>query len=211
MKEILHYLNTTYWKLTDDAMGYILQHCDEQTFKAGAVLQHSGKVCEYVWFVKMGLLRAYQDHYDKDRGTMKTYNNWFMKENDIATSVVSFFRMVPSEETIEAVEDAVVYRMSRSDLFTGAARFHTMALLTLMIVIKYYCETRIVETFLRMKDAEQMHQYLLSECDDLMGRLEERHKYSFLGISDTKYRGVKSGKSKEKDDVSKKNKKKKAG
>lgn len=208
MKEILRYLNATYYKLSDDAMSFILQHCDEQTFRAGETLHAAGEVCKYVWFIKKGMLRAYQEYYDEDRKTTKIYNNWFMIENDTATSVVSFFRGVPSLEAIETVEDTVVYRMSREDLFAAIDRYPGISQLTLMVVIKYYCDTRMFEGFLRMKNSKGMHEYLLAECGTLMGRLEEKHKNSFLGISDTKYRAVKSGKSNKKKGEEKKDPKK---
>ncbi|HXD77167.1 MAG TPA: cyclic nucleotide-binding domain-containing protein [Puia sp.] len=215
MKEILRYLCENYWQLTNDAKHYILENTDEIRIAAGEVLLKPGETCNYVWFIKTGLLRAYQEHYDEKRGTFKIYNNWFMTENDIATSVVSCFRQVPSVETVEAVEDTVVFRMSRKDLLAGVERFHSLALLTLFIVLKYYCDTKILEGFLRMKDPEHLQQYMLQTCPELLGRLSENLKHSFFGISDTKYRNVKSGRAAGKEaggsNASKKSNKKSGG
>ena len=83
-----------------------------------------------------------------------------MREKDIATSVISFFKEDKTEEVIEAVENSLLYRMSRTDLFTGLSRYKSLAMLTLMIVINYYCQSRLLESILRRKESKQIHQYL---------------------------------------------------
>ena len=60
-ERILNYLSQTYWKLTEEVMTYVLQHCDELTIPEGEIVAEEGKVCRYVWFIKKGLLGAYQD------------------------------------------------------------------------------------------------------------------------------------------------------
>ena len=109
---------------------------------------------------KKGLLAAYQMEDPGD--PTKNYCNWFMKENDIATSVLSFFLEWPSEEKIVAMEDTILFRMSKKDLFAGIQRYPGMAFLTLLIIIKYYCESTINETFLRMKHPELIFQHMLT-------------------------------------------------
>lgn len=206
MKEVLRYLCNTYSRLTDDAMGFILHNTDEQVLQRGEILMKAGQICDAVWFIKKGLLRAYQE--DPEDPT-KIFSNWFMTDNDIATSVVSFFWSQPSAETIVAEEPTVVYRMSKNDLFAGTARFHSLCQLTMTIIVNYYAQTRIVETFLRMKRPEYIHRYMLAEHSELLLRLHEDVKASFLGISTTKYRQIKGGKSDKNKETEKEKKAKK--
>ena len=70
MKEILRFLCENYWQLTNDAKHFILENTDEIRVAAGEVLLKPGEPCNYVWFIKSGLLRAYQEHYDEKRGIM---------------------------------------------------------------------------------------------------------------------------------------------
>jgi CRP-like cAMP-binding protein len=190
MKEILIFLSQTYWKLTGEAMTYILEKCDESSVPEGEVLLEKRTVCHYVWFIKKGMLRAYQ-HNPEDG---KEYTSWFMKERDIATSVISFFNGLPSEEEIVAVEDSVVFRMSKKDLFAGIERFPSMAILTLLVVIKYYCDTRFNETFLRMKEPQLIHQRMLAENHEVLQLALQDEVASFLGVTEPTYRLIKSGK-----------------
>ena len=117
-----------------------------------------------------------------------------MRENDIATSVISFFNEEKTEELIEAAEDSVLYRMSREDLFIGLKKYKSMAMLTLMILIKYYCQSRLLESILRRKEPKQIHQYLLHQHAELVQRVPEKHLASFLGISEPTYNTIKNGK-----------------
>jgi CRP/FNR family transcriptional regulator, anaerobic regulatory protein len=195
MKEILNFLSQTYWKITDVVMTYVLQKCDEVSVSKGEVLLEEGNVCRHVWFIKKGMLQS--DQRDPENPEKK-YTNWFMKEGDIATSVNSFFKELPSEEEIVATEDTVVFRMSKKDLFAGIELYPAMAMLTFLIVIKYYCETRFNETYLRMKAPQFIYQNMLSVCPEILQRASQKDLSSFLGVSEPVYRDIKSGKYKQK-------------
>jgi CRP-like cAMP-binding protein len=198
MKEILHYLSQTYWKLTEEAMQYILQKCDETTKKKGEVLLEEGKICKHVWFIKKGLLQARQLSPSDDDKTAKLYTHWFMKEGDIATSVNSFFEELTSDEEIVAAEDSVVFQMSRKDLFAGFERYPGLAILTLLIVVKYYCGSKFNEKHLRMKAPQFIYQRMLAECPDILQRALQGDIATFLGVSEPVYREIKSSKYKQK-------------
>jgi CRP-like cAMP-binding protein len=189
MKEVLDHLSENYWPLNVSARSYIVDNSPEITVKKKELLLKQGDICRHVWFVKKGILRSYE-HNEKGRG----FSNWFMLENDVATSVISFFEGEPTEEVIEAYEGSVLYKMSKEDLFAGIARYKSIALLTLMIVIKYYCQSRRLESILRRKDQRQIHQYLLHHHSELVQRVSEKDLTSFLGITQPTYNNIKKGK-----------------
>ena len=198
MKEILNYLSQTYWKLTAEAMNFVLQKCDEILIPKGEIILKEGQVCRHVWFIKKGMLRAYQENPPSDDKPFKKYTNWFMKENDIATSVISFFRDLPSEEEVIAVEDTVVFQMSKKDLFAGFERFPSLTILTVLIVVHYYCETRFNETYLRMKEPQFIYLHMLAQCPQILQRASQGELATFLGVSEPVFREIKSGKYKQK-------------
>jgi CRP-like cAMP-binding protein len=198
MKEILNYLSQTYWKITEDVMTYILQKCDEVSIPKGEILLEEGKVCRHVWFIKKGMLRAYQESPAEDGETAKVFTNWFMKERDIATSVDSFFDELPSVEEIVAVEDTVAFRMSSKDLFAGMERYPCMNMLTTRIIIMYYRNSYFFQKYLRMKTPQVIYQWMLSVCPEILQRASQKDLASFLGVSEPVYREIKSGKYKQK-------------
>jgi CRP-like cAMP-binding protein len=194
MKEILEYLSKNYWELSETAMTYIVKKSDEIEVKKKEILLEQGEVCRYVWFIKKGMLRSYEMN---EKG--KYFSNWFMKENDIATSVISFFQEEKTEEVIEVVEDSHLCRMSRKDLFDGLAKYRSLAMLTLKIMIKYYCQSRLFESILRRKEPEQIHRYLLQQHTELVQRVPEKHLATFLGITEPTYNSIKKGQKAEAD------------
>jgi CRP/FNR family transcriptional regulator, anaerobic regulatory protein len=199
MKEILNYLSQTYWKLTEEVMTYVLQKCDERVIPKGEILLEEGKVCRHVWFIKKGMLRAYQYNPEDDR----VYSHWFMKKGDIATSVISFFRELPSEENIVTMEDTVVFQMSHKDLFAGMERFPSLGMLTTLIIAKYYCDCKFNEDHLRMGVPQFIHQRMLAENHEILQRALKDELASFLGVTEPTYRKIKSGKYKQKQDKDK--------
>jgi len=195
MKEILEFLSQTYRKLTREVMTYVLQNCDERVVSKGEVLLEQGKVCRHVWFIKKGVLAAHQEDLQNPE---KKSINWFMQEGDIATSVISFFDEEPSNEKVVAVEASVVFQMSRKDLFAGIEAYQVLAILTLLVVIRYYVDTRFNEACFRMKNYHLIYERLLARCPELVQRVLERDMALFLGVSEPVFRDIKSGKYKKK-------------
>ncbi len=117
-----------------------------------------------------------------------------MTDNDTATSVSSFFKERPSKEEITAEEETTVFAMTRKDLFEGIERHHDMALLTLMIVIHYYCDARLTEMHLRMKEPQRIFQTIATDFPELLTRALQADLASLLGVSEPVYREIKRGK-----------------
>lgn len=179
-------------------MTYILQKCDEIPIKKGEILLKDGKICQHVWFIKKGMLQARQLSPADDDKPVKWYTHWFMKEGDIATSVNSFFEACPSDEEIVATEDSILFQMSKEDLFAGFERYPGLAILTLRIVIRYYCNSRFNEKYLRMKEPKFIFQRMMTECPDILQRALQGDLATFLGVSEPVFREIKSSKGKHK-------------
>jgi hypothetical protein len=147
--------------------------------------------CEYVWFIEKGLIRIYE----KDP-TDKETSNWLMTENDIATSVNSFFRGTRSKMVVEAEEDCVLWAVSRRELFDGFGSCLPLVILTLMMVVMYYCKLEIWASSLRKKRPEDIYTDLLQHHPKLIARVPEKDMASFLGISEPLYLDIRKGKRK---------------
>jgi hypothetical protein len=93
--------------------------------------------------------------------------------------------------------------MSKKDLFAGMERFPSMSMLTTLIIIKYYCECKFNETYLRMKQPQFIFQHLLSGNNEVLQRALQADIATYLGVSEPVYRDIKSGKYKQKQDKEK--------
>lgn len=186
MREILEYLIANFGNLGDADQLFVLKHCKKRVLKAGDVLLKVGDICGHVWFVEKGMLAAIQTEPEKPEDLdyeCKDFMNWGMVENDVATGVPSFFKQRPSLEKIVALEESIVWEMSREDLFEGIRTYHGLNFVTMMVILKYYDDTRFYETCLRMKRPELIFQYL-RDCDSpLKSRLTDKMLMSFLGVT----------------------------
>jgi CRP-like cAMP-binding protein len=186
MREILEYLIANFGILGDAEQLFVLKHCKKRELRAGDVLLKVGETCDHVWFVEKGMLAAIQTEPEKPEDPdyiCKDYLNWMMIENDVATGVPSFFKQRPSLEKIVAIEESIVWEMSRKDLFEGVGAHHSLNFVTMMVILKYYEDTRLYETCLRMKRPELIFQYLRDLDSPLLLRLTDKMLMSFLGVT----------------------------
>lgn len=87
-----------------------IEHCFELVeYKKGETILTQGYRANYLYFVKEGVLHNF---YFQDA---KQITSWFYVENQFITSWSSFYTQKPSFESIECLEDVVLYRIKRSD------------------------------------------------------------------------------------------------
>src|SRR5690554_5561850 len=80
----------------------------ESFYKKGAVLLKRGEVCEHIFFVEKGLLRAYTlDDNGKEHIIQFATENWFISDRS------SVFFNEPSAFYIEAIEDTQTVMLHR--------------------------------------------------------------------------------------------------
>src|ERR1700677_4839245 len=133
MKKVFAFLEK-FCALDEGTVNWLHNNAERIECKKNIKLLDEGQVCDHVWFIEKGLLRAYEKFKAKESCT------WFMKENDIATAVNSFFTATPSRDVVEADEDCVLWRVSRKDLFDGFLQHPRLTILTLLMIVRYYCQ-----------------------------------------------------------------------
>jgi CRP/FNR family transcriptional regulator, anaerobic regulatory protein len=169
--------------LSKSAKDFIRAKTQRQKYKKWDELLKPGEICRHVWFIENGLLHSFEETSSENKKTC----NWFMLDNDIATSVASFFTDAPSDETVRALEDSVVWTMSKADLFAGIKKYPSLLMLTFLIVVKYYCQSRKIESLQRKKRPEELYAYLLKHHAEMMERVPNNHLCAFLGITEATF------------------------
>lgn len=186
MREILEYLIANFGNLGDADQLFVLKHCKKRVLRTGDVLLKVDEICTHVWFIEKGMLAAIQTEPEKPEDwdyECKDFMNWILIENDVATGVPSFFLQRPSLEKIVAQEESIVWEMSRDDLFEGIRTYHGLSYVTMMVIIKYYVDSRFYETCLRMKRPDLIFQLFRALDSPLLPRLTDKMLMSFLGVT----------------------------
>ena len=186
MKKIIAYLEQ-FCRLDEESKNWLHNSVERIEVRKLIRVVNTGAPCDHVWFIEKGLMRSYEL-----LPTGKESCNFFMMENDIATAVGSFFTGAPSREIVETVEDSVLWTVSRKVLFDGFLKHPRLAILTLVMVVRYYCQVYKWASMLRRKAQEEMYAHLLQHDPKVLQRVSEKDMASFMGISEPTYDKIKS-------------------
>ncbi len=185
MKKKLLDILLSFGPLGRAAKTFILEHGEREEYKKKISLLRMGETCDKIWFIETGLIRCVE------KFKRKVVCNWFMREGDFATSVTSFFMKEPTTEIVETLENCVVYSIARDKLFAALRKHPDLLMVVFLIVVKYYCQTRKMESILRRKTPEQLYDYLLQYEPELVSRVPGKSLASFMGISEPTFYDIK--------------------
>jgi CRP/FNR family transcriptional regulator, anaerobic regulatory protein len=186
MRKVLEFLKT-FCALDEGTVNWLHNNAERIECKKKAIVLHMGEICEHVWFIEIGLLRAYEE-----LPTGKEICNWFMKENDIATAVDSFFTKTPSRDVVQAEEDCVLWRVSRKALFDAFLKHPNLTIVTLLMIVRYYRQVYKWASFLRRGAQDEMYADLMQNDPELFQRVTVKDMASFLGISEPIYNNIRN-------------------
>lgn len=110
----------------------ILRIIQRDSVKKGEALLEMNTVCDRIWFIESGLFRSHR----KVKG--REENTWFMKENDLMTDPKSFHTGAPSKHSILAMEDSIVYSISRRQIYDLCKKSHDFEHICHLLTWEYY-------------------------------------------------------------------------
>ena len=144
--------------------------------KKDTILLEEGKICRYLYFLESGLLRFF---------IMKNGNDVTKYFTDVPycfTSIRSFEAQIPATESIETLEDTVLWAMSAENVKTlfNLPAWNTFARKLIQEVQTYTDE--ILED-LQTETAENRYKKMLFDNDPLLQRVPLKHIASYLGIA----------------------------
>jgi len=155
---------------------YILSILARKTYRKKDIILQEGTTARYIYFIEKGLVRSLK----YKRGRQRT--GWFMKENDFFVSVRSFFSQTPSVETIEAVEDCILYCISFKQLEEAYREFPEFNLHG-RVILQYYYQLSEKRNDMREQPAIDRLEFLMNDQPELVGRVRDKELASYLGMA----------------------------
>lgn len=164
-------------KVSDVLKADLNEKLIHENFKKKDIILEQGKICNKLYFVTKGLLRAYYMVDGKD------VSSFFMDEGDFVISVLSFFKRQASYESIEALEDTETTALHFDDLKELYHRHVEFNVIGRLLTEQYYClsEERLIG--LRSKRASDRFEFLVDSRPGLLNRVPAKHLASYLGIA----------------------------
>lgn len=150
---------------------------EERSFGKNAEILAEGKTCNYLYYVRSGMLGGYYFRDDKQ------VCNWISVENEFATSYYSFISREPSYETILSMESSTVQYISFTRLKELYALFPETERAGRLILEEYYMrlEERIIA--IQFKSAKERYEHLYRNRPEIIRRAPLGRIASYLGMS----------------------------
>jgi len=162
--------------LSPELKAYLLSVIVKKTYKKKDIILREGTTAKYIYFIETGLVRSLK--YKKGRWR----TGWFMKENDLFVSVTSFFSQAPSSETIEAVEDCILYCITAEQLEKAYRDFPEFNLHG-RVILQYYYQLSEMRNDMREQAAIDKFKFLMTHQAELVGRVRDKHLASYLAMA----------------------------
>jgi len=170
-----------YSPISEQSWLLIENNIEINSIKKGELLLRNGQIAKEIYFVAKGALRAFIT--DKEGNI---YNKNIFLEGDLAGSTASLIQQIPSDFSIEALEDSIVvninYKKYRELIFQNddLKNFYIAYLEKNWVIEKEQREISIV-----MENATERYLDLLAKHPDIAERIALLHIASHLGITPT--------------------------
>ena len=156
----------------------IIRHSEVRVFKRKQHMLEIGKVNRDIHFIFSGTLWGY---YLKENGTERI--SWFLIENDMAISVVSFHEQMASYEGIYVYSDAICISMSHEMMEWHFANFLEFNIIGLQLKIHYHVKDNKRLYSHLTENATQKYNRLLEDIPDIFSRVPAKAVASYLDIA----------------------------
>lgn len=166
----------TYHYIPDEEWMTVKDRLIRREISKGEVLLPTGKVCRHVWFLESGLMR-----YAVDRDGVNV-SKFFTVAPYCFTSQRSFNTRTPARESIEALEDGVLWQLSKTDI-DGLLNLPGWAAFVRALTQEVQFFTEEILEDLQNKTAEDRYRAMLRSGDLLLSRVPLKHLASYLGIA----------------------------
>lgn len=150
------------------------------TVTKGDFLLKEGKTANAYFLVEKGLIRFYVHDYNGNEITTQ-----FICENEIANEVSSLFQRVPSAQNIQAVTDAVVWKIDFNDfqyLYHGMESVREWGR-EWMSAQLFQSQQRSIEMITQSASSRYLH--LMEHRPQIVQQAPLKQIASYLGIADT--------------------------
>ncbi|MBC7850968.1 MAG: Crp/Fnr family transcriptional regulator [Chitinophagaceae bacterium] len=169
-------INSVY-PVSDGVKEYAKTRLGMVQISKGTLLVESGQHCDHLYFVNRGVLRGYVKQENKDITT------WITAENELVTSLSSYYQQIPSIENIEALEDCLLVAIHRDDMNYLYDHFPEVNRVVRIILEKYYQDAEERAYICRLTDATAKYHRFINTKSHLLNRIPLKFVASFLGMT----------------------------
>jgi len=161
----------------------ILQHA---IFKKDEFILKKGRVNRNIYFIESGLVRIFYELADRE------VTSWFLSEGNIFISVKSFFRQVPSNVNIVALEDCICWFIDHDQLDDTCLKYPEFNKHRIWITEEYYCLSEDRHEDMQSKTAEERYAQFVEKYPALLTRVPLNLLPSYIDVAPSTFHKIRS-------------------
>jgi CRP-like cAMP-binding protein len=166
-----------YAPISQEAYQAILKIAVCKQYKKGDLVLKEGSTCQRVGFIEKGWTRSF---YYEDGKDITTY---FASEENPCLSAYSFISQQPSQESIEVLEDSIIWSITYDQLQNLYRLFPKLNFLGRLFTEDYYIMLEEHTRALKHKSSKERYLKFVENQPDLIQRVSLTHIASFLGMT----------------------------
>jgi CRP-like cAMP-binding protein len=166
-----------FYQINEPTAIFFMQNTYPISIKKGTMLHKAGDICNHIYFITKGAVRGFVNDNGKEKIT------WISVENEMVTSIYSYYMQQPSLENMDAIEDCEILSMSHEKLNELYDLEPSANILVRRILEKYYADAEIRALTSRFSDADTKYEFFLNNYSHLANRIPLTYIASFLGIN----------------------------
>ena len=165
-----------YTRVPDDEWLIINEAFERKLFAKNEIILEEGSICRYFYFLQTGLIRCYT-YYD---GTDIT--KYFTAAPYCFTSLESFRKQIPAEESIQTLEESVIWfandiKLEHLKILSSWNEFTTK----LLQEVQQFTRSSLLE--IKTKTADQRYKELLINKPEVIQRIPLKYLSGYLGVA----------------------------
>ncbi len=163
--------------LTDECLRDLSDLAELRVIQKHEELFPSGKRITKLYLVLEGSLKAFRTKESKE------IIDWFAFDLEFITPINSFFRNLPSEHSIVALENTVFIEFPKSEVLELTKRYHCFETFSRLIITDTCLRLQDRLASLQFESASQKLEALIQIRSDILQRVSLTDIASYLGIS----------------------------
>ena len=180
---------SNYIEISDEEWkSYSSKLCVKEIQKKEIILKQ-GEICRDVFFVVDGLLRVF---FVDNEGEEKTFH--FSFENTFSADYESFLKKIPSNYSIQALEDTTIVLMSSEMLHDGYKSLRNGERLGRLLTEEYFFIFNDKIQALYTQSPIQRYHNLIEKFPNILQRIPQHYIASYLNISSVHLSRLKNSK-----------------
>jgi CRP/FNR family transcriptional regulator, anaerobic regulatory protein len=166
-----------FYNISDESLRYLATQFEEVKYPPKHIYLREGDACKKAGIIHKGLVR----NFFKRNG--KECTSWFDAEGSFAVSSHSFFTQSPHSESIEFLEESIIFETTYEKIEKAKARFPDIDSLLEQILLFGFYNVEERTRNLMAYDAVERYNLFFKTYPDLINRIPVKYIASFLGVS----------------------------